>query len=132
MSRHAAGRGQALVELALVLPLLLVLLMGVVDVGRIVFMQIALRDAAQEGATYAAFESVPASTVGNRVRTSSNAPEVTAAAVTIACTVAPAPGTVTVTVSYDLPLITPLAQVLGATFPLSASSTGTNFQSRCP
>ena len=46
--------GQSLVELALSMTLLLILLAGVVDLGRAFFTYIALRDAAQEGASYAA------------------------------------------------------------------------------
>ena len=46
--------GQSLVEMALSMTLLLILLAGVVDLGRAFFTFIALRDAAQEGASYAA------------------------------------------------------------------------------
>ena len=46
--------GQSLMELALSMTVLLILLAGVVDLGRAFFTYIALRDAAQEGASYAA------------------------------------------------------------------------------
>ena len=46
-------RGQAIVELATSLVILLTLLAGVVDLGRALFTWITLRDAAQEGASYA-------------------------------------------------------------------------------
>jgi Flp pilus assembly protein TadG len=46
-------QGQSLVELAMSLILLLTLLAGLVDFGRAFFTYIALRDAAQEGASYA-------------------------------------------------------------------------------
>ena len=45
-------RGQALVEFAVVLPLLLLLLLGLLDVGRAVAADVALTDAAREGAHY--------------------------------------------------------------------------------
>jgi hypothetical protein len=45
-------KGQSLLELAVSLVVLLILLAGVVDFGRIAFYYIALRDAAQEGASY--------------------------------------------------------------------------------
>jgi len=45
-------RGQSLVELAISLTVLLLLLAGVVDIGRAFFAFIAMRDAAQEGASY--------------------------------------------------------------------------------
>ena len=43
-------RGQGLVELALVLPLLILLLAGTVDLGRAFFSYIVITNAAQEGA----------------------------------------------------------------------------------
>jgi Flp pilus assembly protein TadG len=46
-------RGQAIVELATSMVILLTLLAGVVDLGRALFTWITLRDAAQEGASYA-------------------------------------------------------------------------------
>jgi Flp pilus assembly protein TadG len=46
-------QGQSLVELAMSLMVLLVLLAGLVDLGRAFFTFITLRDAAQEGAAYA-------------------------------------------------------------------------------
>jgi Flp pilus assembly protein TadG len=46
------SRGQALVEFALVLPLLLLLLIGAIEFGRLFFIKIALTNAAREGAYY--------------------------------------------------------------------------------
>jgi Flp pilus assembly protein TadG len=50
--RHAS-RGQALVETALILPLFLILVMGVVDMGRAVWATTSLASAAREAARYA-------------------------------------------------------------------------------
>jgi len=47
-------KGQSLVELALVLVFILVLLAGVVDLGRMMYEYLTMRDAAQEGAGYGA------------------------------------------------------------------------------
>jgi Flp pilus assembly protein TadG len=44
--------GQALVEFALVLPIFLLLLFGLIDVGRLVYTWNALNQAAREGARY--------------------------------------------------------------------------------
>jgi len=44
--------GQSMVELALTITLLMVLLAGTIDFGRAFFTWLALRDAAQEGASY--------------------------------------------------------------------------------
>jgi Flp pilus assembly protein TadG len=47
---HRRGRGQALVEFALVIPLFLLLLVGLFDLGRAVFAYNTLTNAAREGA----------------------------------------------------------------------------------
>lgn len=46
--------GQSMVELALTITILMVLLAGTIDLGRAFFTWLALRDAAQEGASYGA------------------------------------------------------------------------------
>jgi len=131
-SRRRGQTGQSLVEFALVLPILLLMLTGTIDLGRILFTYIALEDAAQEGAIYGAHESVPESNITARVRSSSNHAEVTGATVAIACSVTPSPGTIAVTTSYQLPLITPvISSILGGTVELRATFIGTNFKERC-
>jgi Flp pilus assembly protein TadG len=51
--RHDRARGQALVEFSLVLPVFLIMLMAVVDIGRAIWAQNSLASAAREGARYA-------------------------------------------------------------------------------
>ena len=51
--KHKVGeRGQNLVEFALVLPILLIVLFGALDLGRIFWVSISLTNAAREGARY--------------------------------------------------------------------------------
>jgi Flp pilus assembly protein TadG len=45
-------RGQNIIEFALVLPLLLIILLGVLDLGRVFFGAISLTNAAREGVRY--------------------------------------------------------------------------------
>lgn len=54
MRQRRRARGQALIEFALTLPLLLLLLLGVLDAGRGVAAAITLSNAAREGARYGA------------------------------------------------------------------------------
>ena len=54
-----AEKGQALVEFALVLPLLLALLCGIIDFGWLYYNQITLNNAAREGARYAVIHYDP-------------------------------------------------------------------------
>lgn len=53
-SHCRAERGQSLVELALSLPLILLILSGLLDLGRLYYIHIALEDSAAEAAMYLA------------------------------------------------------------------------------
>ena len=53
MTRRGRSRGQSLVEFALVIPIFLVLLMAIVDIGRAIWAQNSVAAAAREGARYA-------------------------------------------------------------------------------
>jgi Flp pilus assembly protein TadG len=59
------GRGQSLVEFALVLPVFLLIVFGLIDVGRYVYIANAFNEGAREGARYGSVEqwqySCPAS-----------------------------------------------------------------------
>jgi Flp pilus assembly protein TadG len=55
MKREKREEGQSLVELVLVLPVLLIILAGLLDLGRLYYAYVAVTDAAAEGATYGAF-----------------------------------------------------------------------------
>lgn len=50
--RHANSRGQGLVEFALILPLLLLLIWGIIESGRYLFMWISVTNASREAARY--------------------------------------------------------------------------------
>lgn len=50
--RQPLKTGQALVEMALILPLLLVLIVGALELGRVYFSKIAITNAAREGVYY--------------------------------------------------------------------------------
>lgn len=54
LTKTHSEKGQSLTELALVLVVLLVLLAGVVDLGRMLFYYLSLREAAEEGASFGA------------------------------------------------------------------------------
>ncbi|MEW1820188.1 TadE/TadG family type IV pilus assembly protein [Arthrobacter sp. NPDC080031] len=54
MKAKQKERGAVAVELAIVLPLLLLILMGIIEFGRVLNVQVSLTEAAREGARYAA------------------------------------------------------------------------------
>lgn len=53
-SKHNSQKGQSLTEMAISMVILLILVAGIFDVGRAIFTYMSMRDAAQEGASYAA------------------------------------------------------------------------------
>jgi Flp pilus assembly protein TadG len=122
--RWRRERGQSLVEFAIVLPILVVLLLGVVDAARLIWTYVALAEAAQEGALFGSQDPNPGR-ITTRVQQSSSAPEVAGSTVSATCP----SGKVTVTVSFPLQLITPVgAQIFGSPFTVSATNTSTNFK----
>ncbi len=152
--------GQSLVELALSMVLLLTLLAGLVDLGRAFFTYIALRDAAQEGASYASVAKVDpfsdcayceltayCSAIETRARsTSSNPVDLTTGDITVqtlingteCASISPANvcmgGAVTVSVSYDnFPITMPfMGAILGRqTLTLSTAAVDTILTPAC-
>jgi len=64
--RKPRSRGQALVEFALVIPMFLLLIFGIVDIGRYVYTNNALNQAAREAARVGSVSSRPACSAGAR------------------------------------------------------------------
>jgi len=122
-----ADDGQSLVEVALALPLLLLLVLGTVDVGRIYALQVAATNAAREAAIHAARDpQVAADDICARARSElgadPSASPCATAPITVPCARAGTPGSndagpilyqtpgeagadVTVTVSCQLDLV---------------------------
>ena len=86
----SCDRGQALVELALTAPVLIILVLGAVDFGRVYYAQVAVTNAAQNGATYASQDTTAATDtagikaaamadMGDLLNTSPTNPDVTVA-----------------------------------------------------
>ena len=64
---HPSEHGQSMVELALTITILMILLAGVIDMGRAFFTYMAMRDAAQEGAAYGSLNPYDESGIRARV-----------------------------------------------------------------
>jgi len=69
-----AARGQSLTEFAVGITMLLILLAGVLDLGRAYFTLLSLHDAAQEGALYGSLGPTDTGAIRAHVRTSSGWP----------------------------------------------------------
>jgi Flp pilus assembly protein TadG len=108
--RPARDRGAAAVEFALVLPLLLLLVFGLIDFGRALNAQITLTQAAREGARLAALGEPDAASRAQAAATGLGSVSVSA---TI-CPPGASPGTDgEVQVSYPFTFVTPLGAIAG-------------------
>jgi len=101
-------RGAAAVEFALVLPLLLLLVFGVMEFSRLYNVQISLSNAAREGARVMAIKNSPAAA---RAAAIVAAPSVTPAITGSQIFISPSPtctagSTVQVRITYDVALMT--------------------------
>ncbi len=122
-------RGQSLVEITTGLVFLLVMLAGIVDVGRALFARAALLDAAEEGALYGSYQPTDVSGIEGRIRDISDGPvdfsDLDAVKVSVAYAGNACAGNLmSVGVSYDFTITTPfMGTILGSQiFPLSVSS----------
>ncbi len=67
MNSQQIEKGQSMVELALTITILMILLAGVIDMGRAFFTYMAMRDAAQEGAAYGSVNPFDEAGIRSRV-----------------------------------------------------------------
>ncbi|MGC8947110.1 MAG: TadE/TadG family type IV pilus assembly protein [Anaerolineae bacterium] len=121
-------RGQSLVEFALVLPLLILLLGGVLELGRIFFAYVAVTDAAAEGATYASiYPRASVQQITERAQAASGGLiQLDPSMIRVDRPALTAGAPITVTVTYPFQLVTPLLGdiVPGRTIPLRATAVG--------
>jgi Flp pilus assembly protein TadG len=134
LRRRDRQRGQALVEFALVIPIFLLVIFGLVDLGRAVFVNNTIAEAARDGARYG---SVQARSYNDASRATVEdwvldrlAGEVPNPTVTVTCipqtTALGCTGNgddfVIVTVETDLDMITPIIGQIVGTLELDARS----------
>lgn len=117
LSRFARNeRGTAMVEMAIVLPLIILFFLGMIDFGRAIFLYNNLTNAAREGARFGA------SQVGSSLPSASAIQDTTRARIvsfsgaavdpTATITASPTPSTITVSIAnYSFDPITPLPMV---------------------
>jgi Flp pilus assembly protein TadG len=128
MKKKRKQVGQSLVEFALLLPILLLILAGVLDLGRMFYSYVAVTDAAAEGASYAAIYPNDTTGILDRVQSASGGLVVIdRSLVSVSCPSCPTIATgdrITVTVVYSYTLATPFisAIVPGGALMLNAVS----------
>lgn len=108
-----ADRGAAAVEMALVLPLLLMLIFGIIDFGRLLNKQIALTEAARDAARVASFGG---SAEESTAKAAARATSIAGNDVRVSTTACSDPGEdAEVTLTYDFTFVTPVG-LLGGGF----------------
>ena len=117
-------KGQSLTEFAVGVTFILIMLASGMDLGRAYYSYITVRDAAQEGASYASIAPSDVHGVRARVRSTSNTP-VDIQVFGTAC----AGGTVKVSVDFDFNLVAPF--IAGNTLHLQAEAIDTILQPPC-
>jgi Flp pilus assembly protein TadG len=116
MARHRRDDGQAAVEFAIALPLVIVLLLGVIQVVLVARDQIALELAARDGARAASVAADPAAAAERGAREATGLRPITVATMTGA-------RRVTVTVGHTNPTAVPIIGIVIGDVELSASVT---------
>lgn len=113
-------RGQALVEMALILPMLLLLAFGTIDLGRVFYFQEAITNSARAGARYGSTH--PTDTAGIRSHALDEASGINGITVNVFTN---DPIKVTVTTHYEFDLVTPLVQSAIGTGSIELTGTST-------
>ena len=138
-----AERGAATVEFALFSMFLVLIVCGIVDLGRGFYTAIALNDAVQEGAMFAAFTDDVAGTdltaadIEARVVSSTSSPQLSVDDVTVSCVsqarAKQSGSRVTVELDHTLDLITPvISDWFGGSITLHREAVVDRFFSDCP
>ena len=110
-------RGTAATETIVLLALLIVLVFGVLDVGRVILSKIAIDDAVRMGATYASLsESATIESIASQVHAATRRPDLSTALIAVECSEQSIAGQtvrfVELSVSYEQRLVAPIANWL--------------------
>ncbi len=130
-------RGQSLTEMALGTIIIMILLAGTIDFGRLYFTYLSLQSAAGEGAAYGSIDPYDWAGIDNRVRGEAPSGLIDWSTVTVTPSIIGQPcsgGGIRVDVDYSFTIITPfLGAVIGRqTIPLRASVVDTILTPPCP
>jgi hypothetical protein len=120
MGRDAPRRGQSLVEFALVLPVLVILLLGLLDLGRLFYAYVGVTGAAGEGAAHGAriardpdmdHGQLLIEVEARTIEASDGLVQIEEGTVEVAPDeITESSDSITVTLTYDFELITPLVR----------------------
>jgi Flp pilus assembly protein TadG len=108
-ARRTRDRGAAAVEFVLVLPVLLLIIFGIIDFGRMLYTQITLSQAAQSAARAGAILGVDKGKTEGQNAASGLDPSALQVAVTACADSTDNPPNATATLTYHFTFVTPLA-----------------------
>ena len=103
--------GQTLVEFALVLPLMLILMFGIVDFGRAFYTWLTVTNAAREGARVAATQQ-PSSAINTRISDAMGPLGTTQLTTTLGNVLGPRGQAVTADLTYAFTFVTPIGPLV--------------------
>ena len=113
MKRRQKERGQSVAEFALILPVLIIVMAGLLDLGRLYYSYVAVTDAAGEGAAYAAIHPDNANDIVERAQDATGGLIIIDEDMVEVYTPADMPEqAIAVSVSYEFTLVTPFVNAL--------------------
>lgn len=120
MKNKVSQRGQSLVEFALLLPILVILLLGLLDLGRLFYAYVGVTGAAAEGADHGArwarhldYDALVSEIVDRTVESTEGLVQIEEDQVAVAPeAIDESTDAITVTVTYPFELITPLVRAI--------------------
>jgi hypothetical protein len=112
MKRTRREKGQSATEFALILPVLLIVMAGLLDLGRLYYSYVAVTDAAGEGAAYAAIHPDDTDDIAARAQDATGGLIVIEEDLVEVYSPPDMPQAIAVSVSYEFTLVTPFVNVL--------------------
>jgi Flp pilus assembly protein TadG len=109
MFRKSDQKGQSMVEVAIAMPLLILIVAGILDLGRAYFTFVTISDAAAEGAAYAALHPTETTQIIERASDASNGlVQLEYDMISIQSGAVTPGNAITVTVEFEYELLTPI------------------------
>jgi hypothetical protein len=121
--------------MAFIMPFLILLAMGIIDLGRALYTDITINEAAQEGAIYASFAVRTPAQVEAAIIASVDNPDLAGpeTVITYSCPAGvKGEDDFTITVTHEYSLITPIAGLFGGSIELDTEIDGQIFYGECP
>lgn len=114
-------KGQSLVEFALIVPLILLLLFGMFDIGRVLFSAVALEHAAREGARVASVGKTNADVIAS-INNATTGLDSSRVSVSISTEARTSGENIEIHLSYPVSMINPLMRSFQSSFTISSKS----------